>query len=328
MKKNNLVVNLGLVALFGCATAHASCGSTFCSINTNWDEHSLGHPGWSGDLRYSFSHADRLRSGSSTIEADTSFAGEVENLGTYNRTITAAADYNFDDRWGVMVIIPYIDRDHAHNIGPYSGGVPADYESFHANAIGDVKVIGHYRWTLDKANQSGMGVKFGLKLNTGKKDFTITQTGELPSEVTLQPGNGSTDLISGLFWHQATPGSDWKWFVQGTLQNSINPAATFRPGNQVNIDGGGSYALGRDLSLLLQLNAQWNDKDTGSAAVLTESGEPSSGGRRFSVTPGLSYAVTHNTQLYGLVQLPLYQYVNGEQLTADSSISVGINRRF
>jgi len=42
----------------------------------------------------------------------------------------------------------------------------------------------------------------------------------------------------------------------------------------------------------------------------------------------LSYAFTPSTQLYGLVQLPLYQYVNGEQLTANSSFTVGVSHRF
>jgi len=74
-----------------------------------------------------------------------------------------------------------------------------------------------------------MGVKFGLKLNTSKKDFTVTQTGEMPGEATLQPGNGSTDLIAGAFWQQSTPGSDWSWFAQGMVQSSINSSATFRP---------------------------------------------------------------------------------------------------
>ena len=328
MTKNYFAINLGLIGLLACATAQASCGSNFCSMNTNWDEHSLGHQGWSGDLRYSYHRAETLRSGSDTITADTTATGEVENLGTTSRVVTATADYTYNDRWGAMVVLPFVNRDHAHNIGPYSGDTPADYESFHANAIGDIKLLGRYRWSLDQARNSGMGIKFGLKLNTGKKDFTITQTGEKPSEVTLQPGNGSTDLILGLFWHQSPPESSWSWFTQGTLQNSIKPSSTFRPGNQINLDGGARYALNRDLSALLQLNAQWNDTDSGEGAALTGALEPSSGGRSVSLTPGVNYALTHSTQLYGLLQLPLYQYVNGEQLTPDSSFTVGVNHRF
>jgi hypothetical protein len=328
MIKNHIAPHLGLAGLLACSTAQASCGSAFCTINTNWDEHSLGHQGWSGDLHYSYSHADTLRSGSKEISANTSAAGEVENVGTYNRVISATADYTYNDRWGVMVVLPFIIRDHEHNIGPYTGSTPADYESFHTSALGDAKLIGRYRWSLDSASGTGMGVKFGAKLDTGKQNDTIKQTGIIPEEVTLQTGNGSTDLILGLFWHSARPGSALSWFAQGAMQSSVKADNTFRPGNQVNIDGGMRYALNHDTSALLQLNAQWNHADSRDGAALTESGHDSSGGRSLFLTPGLSYAISHKTQIYGLVQLPIYQYVNGEQLTADSSASAGVNHRF
>ena len=327
MAKNYFLASVWLTGLLGYATAQASCGSTACPINTNWDEHSPSRPGWSADLRYSFSRADQLRSGSGKIAADTT-ADEVENLSTLNKIVTAELDYTHDEHWSVMLHLPYIMRDHDHNLGPYDGPTPAGYENFSAKALGDIKVMGRYRWALDESSRSGMGVKFGLKLNTGKKDFAITQTGGKPGEATLQPGNDSTDLIVGAFMYKSAPGSNWICFAQGAVQSSINSNAAFRPGNQINLDAGSRYAFSRDLSGLLQFGVQWNGKDSGESAALTPAGEASSGGRVFSITPGLSYAITPSTQLYGLVQLPLYQYMNGEQLTANSSFTVGVSHRF
>ena len=324
-------LSLTLLGILCASNAQASCGSGACSINTNWDEHGLSNPGWSADLRYSYSRAGTLRSGSNKITVNptdmaTYAAGdEVENLRSINQLVTATLDYTYDDHWGVMLHLPYVMRDHNHSLAdPATPG----YESFTAKALGDIKVVGRYRWALDETSHSGMGVKFGLKLNTGKKDFVIAQSGEVPTEATLQPGNGSTDLILGAFWQQATPGNNWSWFAQGTVQSSINSSATFRPGNQINLDGGTRYAFSRNLSGLLQLNSQWNSTDSGISAALTPTGAASSGGNSLSFTPGLSYAFTPSTQLYGLLQLPIYQYVNGEQLTASSSISVGINHRY
>ena len=333
MTKKYLAISFGLIGLLSCATAQASCGSTACSINTNWDEHGSSRPGWTADLRYSYSRADTLRSGSNKITinpADPAYAGaEVENLRTINKLVTAMIDYTHDDHWGVMVNLPYVVRDHAHTIG--APAAPFQTDSFTASALGDIKVVGRYRWALDEANRSGMGIKFGLKLNTGKKDFRLA-SGPLPNEVTLQPGNGSTDLIAGAFWQQAAPGSDWNWFAQGTMQSSINSSITFRPGDQINLDGGARYAFSHNLSGLLQLNTQWNSQDSGSAAAPSAATPTmpgsATGGWSLSFTPGLSYAFTPSTQLYGLLQLPLYQYVNGEQLTAGSSITVGISHRF
>ena len=316
---------LGILSATG---AYASCGGTACSINTNWDEHSTSKPGFSIDLRHHYSRADQLRSGSSKIAADTTFAGEVENLRTITKVTTLSVDYTADEHWGIVTNIPYVTRDHNHNIGPYTGTVAAGYESFYAQSLGDIKIVGRYRWTLNEEEHSSAGIKLGLKLNTGRRDFTLN-TGVKPNEVTLQPGNGSTDLILGAFWNQSAPGEAWSWFAQGTLQSSIRNDAAYRPGNQINLDGGTRYAFGSSLSGLLQLNAQWNATDSGvNAALSPVTGGPSSGGKSVSLTPGLSYAMTRGTNLYGLLQLPLYQYVNGEQLTASKSVTVGINHRF
>jgi len=309
------------------SSAYASCGSTACSINTNWDEHSASEPGLNIDLRESYSRADQLRSGSSKTVADTTTDGEVENLRTINKITTLSADYTADEHWGLVVNIPYVSRDHSHHLGPYTGTEPAGYESFHADSLGDIKIVARYRWTLNDEKQSGAGIKLGLKLGTGRHDFTMN-TGVKPSEVTLQPGNGSTDLILGAFWNQAAPAEALSWFAQVTLQSSVKHGGSFRPGNHVNLDAGTRYVFSRGLSGLLQLNAQWSAADSGASAALTDAGDSSSGGKSVSLTPGFIYAIAADTNVYGLLQLPLYQYVNGEQLTASKSVTVGVNHRF
>jgi hypothetical protein len=317
------------------SNAFASCGSSACSINTNWDEHSIGKPGLSLDLRESYSRADQLRSGTAKVTpnptAPANAGIEVENLRTINKITTLSADYTVDEHWGVTTNIPYVSRDHRHTIGDPDPALLTT-ESFEAKGLGDIKITGRYRTTLNEAEHSSIGIKFGIKLNTGRKDFQLKDaTGAqigVPSEVTLQPGNGSTDLILGAFWNQTEPGNALSWFAQGTLQSSVKNTASFRPGNQVNLDGGMRYAFGSSLSGLLQLNAQWNATDSGASAATTEAGDSCSGGKIISLTPGLSYAVIPGSNLYALLQLPLYQYVNGEQLTASKSVTVGINHRF
>jgi hypothetical protein len=320
-----------LMALFS-GQVLASCGSTSCSINTDWNEHGVIRPGWSTDFSYSYSRADTLRSGSKKIVADPIAAPyntgiEAENMGTINRLLTASMDYTHDEHWGVMLQLPYVMRDHSHSIGDPNPALVTS-ENFTANSLGDIKVVGRYRWDTGRDNQSGMGIKFGLKLSTGRKDF-VMNTGVVPDEATLQPGNGSTDLIIGAFWNQNMPGSSWSWFTQGTVQNSISSSEQFRPGNKINLDAGTRYAFNNALSGLLQINVLWSDVDTGSAAAQSPlTGEASSGMKSVAITPGVSYAFTPATQLYSLVQVPVYQYVNGEQLTYDYAVSVGISHHY
>ncbi len=320
-----------LLSLSCVTAAHASCGSSACAINTNWDEHSASKPGLSMDLRYSYSKADQLRSGSSKINADTTFNGEVENLSTVNRITTATLDYSFNEHWGAMLAAPFISRDHSHNLGPYTGSTPAGSETFTANALGDVKLVGRYRWELGDTGFSSAGVKLGMKLNTGRQDSLIVDNlgnSKLPTEVTLQTGSGSTDLVAGAFWQLSDPASSLSWFAQAMAQSAINSRADFRPGDQYNLDAGMRYAFSKSMSGLLQLNSQWNAADSGSSAALTPAGATSSGGNSVLLTPGLIYAITTGTNLYGLVQIPLYHYVNGEQLTVSQAFTVGINHRF
>ncbi len=309
------------------SSAYASCGSNGCAVNTNWDEHSISQPGLSLDLRHSYTRADQLRSGRKRITADTTFAGEVENLRTITKVTTLAANYTLDQNFGITVQLPYVSRDHMHNLGPYTGNVSAGVESFNASALGDIKLIGRYSAVLDEESHSSVGIKFGLKLANGRRDVTLN-TGVIPNEVALQPGNGSTDLIVGAFWNQAAPGDALSWFAQATLQSSLKHDATFRPGNQVNVDGGLRYNAGRGLNGLLQINTHWNAVDVGSSAALTPAGDASSGGKGISLTPGLSYAFTPRSNVYALLQFPIYQSVNGEQLTASKSLTVGINHRY
>jgi hypothetical protein len=84
-----------------------------------------------------------------------------------------------------------------------------------------------------------------------------------------------------------------------------------------------SYSATPDLNLLLQLNLQHKAKDSGANA------EPAdSGGRSINLSPGFSYRVTTGTQVYGFLQKPIYQRVNGMQLTADWSVAFGISTAF
>lgn len=52
------------------------------------------------------------------------------------------------------------------------------------------------------------------------------------------------------------------------------------------------------------------------------------GGKFLFLGPGVSNAITKNAQVYGFLQKPIYQYVNGVQLTADWAAVVGISARF
>ena len=86
-----------LAALLCTANAYASCGSSFCSVNTHWDTQGLVNDDTLRvDLRYSYAKADTLRGGSSKIPPaqPTGSDTEIENLRTINQMLNLDMDYS------------------------------------------------------------------------------------------------------------------------------------------------------------------------------------------------------------------------------------------
>jgi hypothetical protein len=77
------------------------------------------------------------------------------------------------------------------------------------------------------------------------------------------------------------------------------------------------------LHALIQVNGLVRGRDTGLNA------EPGlSGSKTVYLSPGLSYSYSSDSQVYGFLQLPIYRYVNGVQLSADWALVAGITVRF
>jgi len=300
---------------------HASCGSAFCLVNTNWGaQGAWTEPGWRGDLRYEYINQDQPRTGTQDVGV-----GQVprhhDEVQTLNRNLFATFDYGFSDKWGMSVVLPWIDRDHDHIHNHRGEKVP---ESWSFSDPGDMRISGRYQSSFEDSEQlrlSYAGLIAGLKLPTGKTDVANSD-GEV-AERTLQPGTGTTDLLLGAYFRQALGALNASWFAQLGAQLPTNLHDNFKPGRQVLLDLGGRWEATERVGLLLQLNAVWKGKDSGSEA------EPEdSGGRFLFISPGVTFAVTSKVNLYGFVQLPLYQDVNGVQLVAKRAFAVGASAQF
>ena len=165
------------------------------------------------------------------------------------------------------------------------------------------------------------GALAGLKLPSGRTGVT-NDDGDA-AERSLQPGTGTTDAFAGGFYQLAWPRTGVSAFVQGVYGSALNSYRDYRPGHRTNLDAGLRYDATPQWALLLQLNALWRGRDSGAQA------EPEdSGGRFLFLSPGLSWSPGRDLQLFALVQLPLYQYVNGVQLTAAWGATAGLGWRF
>jgi hypothetical protein len=301
--------------------AHANCGSAFCSVNTDWNAQGIyAEPGARAELRYEYLNQDQLRKGSDQVEP-----GEIsrhhDEVSTLNQALFATLDYNFASGWGVSAVIPVVKREHEHIHNHHGAQIPQEWDF---TELGDIRVAGRYQFPVgaqDPARPQVFGVLVGLKLPTGKTDVENDE-GDV-AERSLQPGTGTTDPILGAYYQVQLPARGLAFFVQAAYAFPLESEDGYRPGYRTTVDLGMRYAVGEKVALLLQFNALWKGHDSGAEA------EPDdSGGQYLFLSPGVSVNLTRRVQLFGLVQLPLYQYVNGVQLTADWGATGGVGYRF
>jgi hypothetical protein len=309
------------VPLGAVAPAQATCGLAFCMVNTNWNLQGLvAEPGLRLDLRYELVDQDQPLNGSRKVRV-----GEVpkhhDEVRTMNRNLVATVDYTIDQSWALTAVVPVLDPDHRH-IHNHRGTPIA--ETWRFTRLGDLRVLGRYQMSSSDpggGHLSFYGVNAGLKLPSGERDV-VNEEGAM-AERSLQPGSGTTDALVGVFFSRVLPNSDASWFVQALVQSPLNSRDDFRPGRRYSIDVGYRYEATDSLGLMLQLNALFKRQDRGAAA------EPAdTGGSFVHLSPGISYSLTRQTQVYGFVQLPVHQRVRGVQLVGDWSAAVGLTTRF
>lgn len=311
--------------------ACASCG---CTLSAEWDNLNFsGDTGFKLDLRYDYVNQDQLRSGTGTISAaDASQRlnrGEPQEVEEYtkNNYVTAGVDYVFNQNWAVNLQLPYIDRSHS-TLGEASDGTTAgagggQYKS-DISELGDIKLIGRYQGFSEQHN---VGLMFGIKLPTGKHDKYGTSTDPTAPEPVLidpglQPGTGTTDAIFGIYYVDSLS-KNWDYFAQGIMQKAFNEHKDYRPGDSVNVNLGVRYLEFAGFTPQLQLNARNVERDSGDNADIY-----STGGTLVYLSPGVSVPINKQASVYGFVQLPIYQDVNGVQLTPRYTASLGARYSF
>jgi hypothetical protein len=333
--RNNIAV-LSLTAIFtllnsGYANACASCN---CSLNTDWQSLEYSYkPGLKLDIRYDYLNQNQLRSGTGTISSaaasqkvNNGDPQEVEKF-TENHYLTLGLDYSTNLDWGINVQIPYIIRNHS-TLGTASDGTTpgpdgGQYDSKTSN-LGDVKIIGRYQGFTATHN---LGLLLGAKLPTGSHTETGTSTDPavtdpVPIDRGLQPGTGTTDAIVGVYYNDAI-NKDWGYFSQVMYQAALNSKDGYKPGNSLNASLGVRYAGFDYVAPQLQLNVRYSQHDTGANADTF-----STGGTLLYISPGIVAAVSDQISLYGFVQVPIYQDVNGVQLAPRFIPSVGMRYSF
>ncbi|HEY7852900.1 MAG TPA: hypothetical protein VIB82_07980 [Caulobacteraceae bacterium] len=225
--------------------------------------------------------------------------------------VTLGGQHMFKSGFGVMVQIPFMDRSRTVDGG---GGA----ETFRHAGLGDVRLTGVYSgFSPDMST----GITFGLKLPTGGFHHP-----GFDRDVEL--GTGTTDLTLGGY-HLGSIGNEarWSWFVQGIWDHPLGGREGYRPGGEADAAAGLAWAASQPtakiaVSPMLQLIGSVRARDGGPAADPANSGY-----ERLMIAPGVEFKAAA-WKLYGDVEFPIYQRVNGNQLVAPTLFKVILSRSF
>ena len=330
----SVAVGLAVFSILLTSSNALACASCGCTLSSDWASQQFSYtPGLKLDLRYDYINQDQLWRGNKKISPDA--ASQIVNNGnpqeiekyTINNYLTLGIDYSTSRDWGVNIQVPYIDRKHS-TLGTASDGFTAgpgggQFDS-HTKSLGDIKAIGRYQGFTEQCN---FGVLYGIKLPTGSYTETGTSTdptapGPVPIDRGLQPGTGTTDAIVGAYYSNGI-GQDWDYFTQALFQTALDYRNQYKPGDSLNLNAGLRYAGFSTVFPQLQLNYRNVRRDEGANAD-----QVSTGGMLMYLSPGISAAIGNQVSVYGFVQVPVYQDVNGVQLTPRYTATVGVHYAF
>ena len=300
------------------AAALASCGAENCPLDhaSRWSETPFNL-----EISYQYIDQNQPRAGTENVAVGT-IPRDHDEIRTVNRATTARASYRFGGAWSVGAALPYIERFHAHNRNDPGG---TEYERWDYSGIGDLELSG-FRSFGGGNGRSRYFATAGVKTPTGVTEVK-NAAGEQP-EPAARPGSGSWDFLAGA-------GAEWR--VGGrrageeagsipfrlSVTGRLNGRGTeeYRIGSQVQIHLASELPLGGTFALLGQGNFRVKGKDDVGATGLDEE---DTGGSWLYLSPGLRVSTGDHSSVYGLVQVPVYQRVNGIQLVSDVNLYFGV----
>ncbi|MEA2238343.1 MAG: hypothetical protein QOC81_3067 [Thermoanaerobaculia bacterium] len=318
---------VGALLLLFALDAGASCGSSSCPIDLHALLFDAGR--FSLDLSFQYIDQDQPRIGSRRAHVG-EIASDHDEIRTINRLASLQLNYALNERVQLAVTLPYVSRSHEH-----FDEQNAEIERWNFAKAGDAVVQGRLRlFQSEGLSHSSIWLTGGAKLGTGSRHETAN-SGE-DAEVTIAPGSGSTDALFGVTYQSGVVRETTLAGEMGhstlipffiALNGRLNGRGTndYRRGHEIQLNAGTEYPLSNTIHLLAQLNGRIMGKDD---VGQTDENRDLTGGRFVYLSPGLRVLLGHEMSVYAFAQLPVYQRVNGLQLTSKANYVAGVRKSF
>jgi hypothetical protein len=302
----------------GLLSATSSQAQTCCSagapISNLLDINNAASKTFSLQLNYEYKSINRLIDNSTTLTNDPRTR--------FGQNASLKLDYSFNERFAISTLLPLVHQSRA-----------TLSESQSSVGLGDLTIVGQYKF-LDR-DFLILNAGLGVKLATGVSDHrSISQIILSPD---MQSGSGSTDYIFRLSGSRSN-------FLTALLNSTFSFAYKLNNANSSFASTptfpGRNFAFGDEALAIIGFNYQhiasngfwvpdvnfkyrWTD-----ANIEQQTDAPNSGGYWLSIPIGLSYVPSEKLSIRAFTEIPIFQKLNGLQITTDYTVGFQLNYTF
>lgn len=301
--------------LFLCC--HQVFSQTCCSggvpLSNNLGLPNEGKGSFSIGLNYDYNNLNTLNAGSDKLDDDSRL--RITN------SILLSLGYAISDKLSFEALFTWVNQ--TRTISQFGN------ENFsETSGIGDAVFLAKYAFPDVLGINSVLNFGLGTKAPIGKSDLTTEEGFLLTAD--LQPGSGAWDVLGWMsiskkldFRPTATVSGSLTYRLTGANDAYLNNSTNYEFGNvfQTNVGYTDQFLLFNTIfnpGLVLKYRKASFDK-------IDNSQLPNTGGQWVFLRPELSVLITPNLVFSSRVELPVYSYVDGTQLTPTLRFTAGVS---
>lgn len=263
-------------------------------------------------LSYDYNNLNTLNAGSDELDDDSRL--RVTNSFLLN------VGYSLTDRISVETLFTWVNQ--LRTISQF--GNQSDTET---TGVGDAVFLVKYAFPNVLGQRSTISLGGGVKAPLGRSDLLTAQGIQLTAD--LQPGSGAWDYIGlismskGLNFRPSSEVSlSFAYRATGTNNDYLNGTSSYEVGDEIQTNLGYTdqfLLFGAIFSpgLIFKYRKAQVDK-------INTSNLPNTGGEWIFIRPVLSANITQDLVLRSRLEIPLYSYVDGTQLTPTNRFTIGL----
>lgn len=314
MKFTSIIIML--VLLFGQQVYAQTCCSGGVPLSNNLGLSNEGKGSLQLGINYDYNNLNTLNAGSERLNDNS--RQRITN------SILANIGYSFSAKFSVETLFTWVNQ--TRTITQFNN------ENFtETKGIGDAVILLKYTFPNLFKNNTTLNIGLGSKIPLGKSDIVSNQGIQLTAD--LQPGSGAFDGIGWLslakqlsFRPTATFSSSVTYRFTGVNNSYLNNTSTYEFGNvlQANISYVDEFLVHKTLinpGLVIKYRKSTVDKINNSII-------PNTGGEWLFARAELTIQLSQNLSFTNKLEVPLYSYVDGTQLTPTSRFTTGFTYKF